>query len=192
MAEGGVPEDSDYSLSEDEELESTRVGDMQVTMRSVKHKKRKVDDDLSWLSTYKGDERYQCEFDVRIAREEEELYWENVRLDKKSMQDQYAALNEELSSLVKQRDDFISENRKNKEVLQEEAERLKQDNRYMKRKVQEECHEFQRLQVKLVQAKKANESSLALGATYEKELKKFSREWHTLKKRIWFRERIDL
>ena len=43
----------------------------------------------------------------------------------------------------------------------EEKQRLKNDNNYMKQKVQEKCHEFQRI---------------------EKELKRYSRKWHVLKK----------
>ena len=80
-------------LNEEGELESTRLEQAgQVTRRKVV--------DLTRLSIYNGDERYQREDDKRHAREEEEPHWENVRLDKESMENPYTALNEEMNSLV--------------------------------------------------------------------------------------------
>lgn len=181
MAAGGVQNDSDLSLSEEGELESTRLGDIAVTRREEKHKKRKVQD-LSWVSPYKGDERYQREFDEKMAREEEELYWSNVRADKRYLEDQYTALNEELVTLVRERDQIISENQQTKAEFQEEATRLREDRKYMQEKVQKECHAFQEAQAELNQIRKQTESSQALGVTYAKELQQFSKEWHVLKK----------
>ena len=133
MASGRKPEGPEQELSEEGELESTRLeqaewypaGNLRP-MGQEQVKKRKVAN-LSWVSEYQGRGRLQRADDERLAWEEDELYWENVRLDKQSMQDQCTALNEELSSLVRERE-VIMENQRRKAALSEERDRLIEDN----------------------------------------------------------------
>ena len=161
--------------SEEGESESTRMdqagwypaGNLRPTGQD-KVKKRKVAD-LSWVTGYIGAERFQGADDERFAREEDELYWENVRLDKRPMQDQYTALNEELTSLVRERDEVITENQRRKAAPREERDSLMEDNRYIQKKIAREAHECQKIQAEFVRNTQANEESRALPVRYEKD-----------------------
>ena len=63
-----------------------------------------------------------------------------------SLWSQYAALHDELVSLVKKRDEIILENRRNQQSLEEEKNRLWEVNRYIKKKVHAVSHELQKIQ----------------------------------------------